>query len=88
MVFPKSYCELLTSIHQVAELLMCALSHNIREKSNWWEEMKDEVIVEKWREEALQHEVEYSAILSRKPTPAMVKGCYFRTPLPGPYLDI
>ena len=33
---------------------MCALSHHIREKPNWWEKVKDETIVERWREEALQ----------------------------------
>jgi len=33
---------------------MCALSNRIREKSNWWEKMKDEAIVERWRGEALQ----------------------------------
>jgi len=33
---------------------MCALSNRIREKSNWWEKVKDETIVERWREEALQ----------------------------------
>jgi len=37
---------------------MCALSNHIREKPNWWEEVKDEVIVEKWREEALRREEE------------------------------
>ena len=39
---------------------MCALSHHIREKPNWWEKVKDEAIVEKWREEALQQEEEVS----------------------------
>lgn len=33
---------------------MCALSNHIREKPDWWEKAKDEKIVEKWREEALQ----------------------------------
>lgn len=33
---------------------MCALSNRIREKPDWWEKAKDETIVEKWREEALQ----------------------------------
>jgi hypothetical protein len=34
---------------------MCALSNRIREKANWWEKAKDQTIVERWREEALQH---------------------------------
>ena len=33
---------------------MCALSNRIREKSNWWEKVKDETVVERWREEVLQ----------------------------------
>jgi len=69
-----------TSVHQVAELLMCALSNHIRERPNWREEMRDTVIVKKWREEALQHEVEDDfEIPSRKLTSAMVRSCYFRT---------
>ena len=52
MAIPQICCEFLTSVRQVAELLMCALSHKIREQPNWWEEMKDMVIVEKWRDEA------------------------------------
>ncbi|KAF9779803.1 hypothetical protein BJ322DRAFT_1166963 [Thelephora terrestris] len=38
----------------IVELRMCALSNRIREKPDWWEKMEDEIIVEKWREEALQ----------------------------------
>ena len=37
---------------------MCAISNHIREKPNWWEEVKDEVVVGKWREEALRQEEE------------------------------
>ena len=37
---------------------MCALSHHIREKPNWWEKLKDEAIVEKWKEEVLQQQEE------------------------------
>ena len=33
---------------------MCALSNRIREKPNWWEKVKDQIIVERWRGEALQ----------------------------------
>jgi len=53
---------------------MCALSHRIREKPNWWEEVKDKVVVEKWREEALQHEEEEGDPNRplRKLTPTMV----------------
>ena len=39
---------------------MCALSNAIREKPNWWEKIKDPVLVEKWKQEALdQQEQEY-----------------------------
>jgi len=37
---------------------MCALSNHIREKPNWWEKVKDEIIVERWRKEALQENVD------------------------------
>jgi len=33
---------------------MCATSNYIREKPNWWEEVKDKITVKKWRGEALQ----------------------------------
>jgi hypothetical protein len=63
---------------------MCALSNHIREKPNWWEKAKDEVIVEKWREEALQQQEEAGVEgPSRKLTPAMVKSCCFSTTLPS-----
>ena len=35
---------------------MCALSHHIREKPNWWEKVKEEAVVGEWREEALKRE--------------------------------
>ena len=54
---------------------MCALSHRIREKPDWWEKMKDKAVVKKWREEALQREEEIDEALSRKLTPTMVKSC-------------
>lgn len=38
----------------IVELKMCALSNRIREKPDWWEKIKDEAIVGKWREEALE----------------------------------
>lgn len=58
---------------------MCALSHHIREKSNWWEKVKDDTIVEKWREELVsQREGEEEEENDDEPplTPAMVKSCY------------
>jgi hypothetical protein len=33
---------------------MCALSHYIREKSEWWEKMKNRGILNMWGEEALK----------------------------------
>ncbi|KAF9643672.1 hypothetical protein BDM02DRAFT_3104103 [Thelephora ganbajun] len=58
--------------HQIVELRMCALSNRIREKPDWWEKAKDEIIVERWRGEALQQagDVEQPAW---KLTPGMVK---------------
>ena len=35
---------------------MCALSNAIREKSNWWEKIKDPALVEKWKQEALDQQ--------------------------------
>lgn len=43
-----------TFFHQIVELRMCALSNRIREKPDWWEKMKDEEIVKRWRKEALR----------------------------------
>ena len=51
---------------------MCALSHRIREKPNWWEKVKDRAVVEEWREEALQEEEEDDEAPSWNLTPAMV----------------
>jgi len=50
---------------------MCALSNRIREKSNWWEKVKDETVVERWREEVLQ-QVGDDERPERKLTPGMV----------------
>jgi len=58
---------------------MCALSHRIREKPNWWERVKDEVVVEKWREEVLQQEEGVDKEPGRKLTPAMVRFPTFET---------
>lgn len=60
---------------------MCALSNRIREKSNWWEKVKDETIVEKWREEALQ-QAEDCEQPEWKLTPGMVSlaSCLPATP--------
>ena len=63
---------------------MCALSHSIREKPNWWEKVKDEVVVKKWREEALQQEQEGDLKeAGRKLTPAMVRFTIFWPFLPS-----
>ena len=77
--FLQRCCKFSKSRHQVVELRMCALSHHIREKPNWWEKVKDKEIVEKWREEAssLQQGEEGEETPSRKLTPRMVKFCYF-----------
>ena len=56
--FPQLWGQFLTSHRQIVELRMCALSNHLREKPNWWEEVNDEVIVEKWKEEALRREEE------------------------------
>jgi len=74
--FSGACCKFSTSPHQIVELRMCALSHHIREKPNWWEKVKDQVIVEKWREEALQQEEAGELPPSRKLTPTMVRFCY------------
>ena len=54
---------------------MCALSNYIRERPNWWEEVKDKTVVEKWREEVLQQQEESDEAtdISRRLTPTMVK---------------
>ena len=64
---------------------MCALSHRIREKPNWWEEVKDRAIVEEWREEALQEEEEDDGAPSWNLTPAMVSPAT-PDPVPSPLL--
>ena len=51
---------------------MCALSNYIRERPNWWEEVKDKAVIEKWREEIVQQQ-EAVDEPSSKLTPAMVK---------------
>ena len=56
--FPRRRYKFSTSHRQVIELWMCTLSHYIREKPNWWEKLKDEAIVEKWKEEVLQQQEE------------------------------
>ena len=55
---------------------MCALSNQIREKPNWWEKVKDEVIAGKWREEALQQAEQDGGASSWKLTPTMVNPFY------------
>jgi len=58
---------------------MWELSNHIRERSNWWEEVKYEIIVERWRKEALQREEEGGEEPSKRLTPTMVNFCYLRT---------
>ena len=83
---PPHRCKFSISLHQVSELLMCTLSNHIRETPNWWEEVKDEASVEKWREVALQQADSEEARrnapthrgddgTSRRLTPAMVRSC-------------
>ena len=85
--FPYRRYNFSTSPRQIVELRMCALSHHIREKPSWWEKMKDKVIIEKWKEEALQQGDDEAP--SRALTPTMVKSRYLRTiPHPSPYFDI
>jgi hypothetical protein len=50
---------------------MCALSHHIREKPDWWEKIQDETIVGKWEEEALEQAAD-DANPEWKLTPKMV----------------
>lgn len=67
-------CTFSISFHQIVELRMCALSYRIREKHKWWEKVRDETVVEKWREEALQQEERGDLRESEwKLTPAMVR---------------
>ncbi|KAF9789747.1 hypothetical protein BJ322DRAFT_554021 [Thelephora terrestris] len=40
----------------VIEMRMCALSNAIREKPNWWEQIKDPVLVRKWMREAVDQQ--------------------------------
>ena len=69
---------------------MCALSHHIREKAHWWKKVKDQVVVEKWREDLLRREEEIDSKetrILRKLTPAMVRFKTFE-PLTRPHSDI
>ncbi|KAF9789748.1 hypothetical protein BJ322DRAFT_1203235 [Thelephora terrestris] len=40
----------------VVEMRMCALSNAIREKPNWWEQIKDRSLVKKWMREAVDQQ--------------------------------
>ena len=59
---------------------MCALSHQISEMASWWEEVKYEAIVTRWRKETLARE-EGGGLEepSRMLTLTMVKSRYLRT---------
>jgi len=53
---------------------MCAVSHVIRERPNWWEEMKNKAVTEKWKKEILQQQkANGTTDPSRKVTTTMVK---------------
>jgi len=68
---------------------MCALSNHIRERPGWWEEVKDKVIAEKWREEILREQEESGeATNTSRLTPAMVKYRVIFKPIPHPYFCI
>jgi len=58
---------------------MCALSGHIRERPNWWEEVKDEALVEKWRRDILRLQEQSNEARSRRLTLAMVKSSYLGT---------
>ena len=75
----RNYCKFLTSLLQIIELRMCALSNHIRERPNWWEEVKYKAIIENWREEILQRGGASNEAPSRRLTPAMVKRPYFES---------
>ena len=77
--FLHSCCKFSTSPRQIVELRMCALSNHIRERPNWWEEVKDKATLENWREEILKQQGASEDAPSMKLTPAMVKICYVRT---------
>ena len=62
---------------------MCAVLHVIRERPNWWEEMKDRAVTEKWKKEILQQQKASGAYPSRRVTTAMVKPCN-HSPVPLP----
>jgi len=55
---------------------MCALSNHIRERPNWWEEVKNKATIEKWRGEIMQEQEASGESPSRKLTPAMVRPCH------------
>jgi len=55
---------------------MCALSNDIRERPNWWEEAKDKGVVEEWRKDVLRKQERGGESPSRRLTPAMVRSWY------------
>lgn len=56
---------------------MCALSNHIRERPNWWEEVKDKVTLGRWREEFLRQQTASEETPSNRLTPAMVKALLY-----------
>ena len=75
----------LTSVHQIVELQMCALSNRIREEPNWWEMVKNEAYVHNRREQALAQEGHANAP-SRKLNPGMYASHERRTELQVNYV--
>jgi len=66
---------------------MCAISSLIRERPNWWEEVKDKAVIERWRGEILQQQEASGESPSRRLTTAMVKPHNLRIAPPVPYFD-
>lgn len=54
----QNFCDLTGRLRgcKVVEMRMCGLSNAIREKRDWWEKINDPALVEKWTQEALDHQ--------------------------------
>ena len=83
-VTPRTCCDISTSVHQIYELHMCAISNRIRERPNWWDEVKDKAVTEKRKKELLQQEKGNDP---RYRNTKMVKPRYLRITPPVPYFD-
>ena len=60
---------------------MCALSNHIRERPNWWEEVKDKDVIESWRRDILRRQETSGELPSRRLTRAMVRSLATFEPL-------